>query len=66
VTAEMLASDVEADSVCSLSPFLRGEGWGEGLLGSRQELPLTPTLSPLTRGEGAHRVRGTACDMLPP
>jgi len=66
VTAAMLAADVEAGSVCSLSLFLRGEGWGEGLLGSRQELPPTPTFSPLTRGEGAHRVRGAACDMLPP
>jgi len=66
VTVEMLAADVEADSVYSLSPFLRGEGWGEGLLGSRQDLPLTPTLSPLTRGEGARRVRGAASDILRP
>ena len=40
VTDEMLAADVDADSVCSLSP--------------------------LRRGEGARRVRGSASDILPP
>src|SRR5262249_21036601 len=64
VTVEMLAADVEADSVYSLSPFLRGEGWGEGLLGSPRDLPLTPTLPPLTRGEGARRVRRPVCATL--
>ena len=34
---------------CSLSPFLRGEGQGEG--GRRLLLPLTPTLSPPSGGE---------------
>jgi hypothetical protein len=28
----MLAHERPAGSVCSLSPFLRGEGWGEGLM----------------------------------
>jgi hypothetical protein len=43
-----------AGAVCSLSPFLRGEGWGEGRRPTRSGLPLTPTLSPpQERGEGA-------------
>src|SRR5262245_12350831 len=51
----------------AFAPRQRGEGTridprthlGEG----RRKLPLTPTLSPLPRGEGAHRVRGLRRDM---
>src|SRR5437016_1562105 len=47
----------------SLSPVIRGEGWGEGMAmreGERRSLsytykPLSPALSPAYRGEGACR-----------
>src|SRR6185437_60235 len=42
--------------ISSLSPVLRGEGWGEGRfveLRPSREWPLTPTLSPEYGGEGA-------------
>jgi len=48
---------VVSAQTCPLSPVLRGEGWGEGLLPERRvrvnlKRPLTPTLSPEYRGEG--------------
>src|SRR6185295_442470 len=49
-----------ANSVCSLSPRLRGEGWGEGPEWSERRGCPSPgpryalaTLSPQARGEGA-------------
>ena len=40
-----MTSERTASSVCSLSPFLRGEGWGEGQSQATEGLPLTPSLS---------------------
>src|SRR6476646_4153757 len=37
-----MAPETRSDS---LSPFLRGEGWGEGRSSTRTVVPLTPTLS---------------------
>jgi hypothetical protein len=57
-----------AEVIDSLSPVLRGEGWGEGPLQSeisnlksRIAEPLTPTLSPEYRGEGGRIDAVRAC-----
>src|SRR6185437_7612635 len=52
----LLRSFVSAVRSYSLSPVLRGEGWGEGPFSRAAQLdqpPLTPTLSPEYGGEGA-------------
>jgi hypothetical protein len=40
----MLIINGAAGSICSLSPFLRGEGWGEGLIPLERKGP-SPLLS---------------------
>ena len=53
----MMAENVGPDALLFLSPFLRGEGWGEGLrhIGTRGESPspdlLRKSTSPPKRGE---------------
>src|SRR6185437_6933196 len=52
----------------SLSPVLRGEGWGEGPFSRGAhfvERPLTLTLSPEYRGEGIRKIARTRARSLP-
>src|SRR6185437_11382149 len=54
--------------ISSLSPVLRGEGWGEGrfvALRPSREWPLTPTLSPEYGGDGAGG-RSPQSEVTPP
>ena len=51
--------DLKHAKICSLSPVLRGEGRGEGLLSSANCGPLTLTLSPEYSGEGTRTPCGS-------
>ena len=51
---QILLLVIKQAKLCSLSPVLRGEGWGEGFDSSEIRRPLTLALCPEYRGEGTY------------
>src|SRR6266404_5485344 len=72
VTAPLMESVTDIQSIYSLSPVLRGEGGGEGSGACEKpqpafarRLPLSPTLSAAYRGEGESKIT-TSCSLRVP